>query len=538
MKFLPDFLRFTKPNLKINPEYHRWREHRSYAAASLGSRYSDFTTSPLGPLLSAPPMKLSQLRARARALQRDNEFASAGIHILASRLISRQGLQPRFMVDRGFTITESMIKRLRDTASLSEKIKLLLSEPRRTATERYEAMINALWADFAKHADFLGKHSFDELVKISILSMITNGESLVRKLIVDNKELAVPLQLQLIEADLINDNDDNFTDRIHGINVTSDANRPVSIRVYTHNPNGVSFDGDSIDIRMEDIVHLKEDFRPGQLRGVSWLATIMLTLRDLGKAQSSELSRQAVASLFVGVIQGGDKDRMPGATERSDGSGIIDAKMSPATFYHTKEGETVTFSNPSASTGFDTFTKINLERIAAGLRIPYYALSGDYKNVNFSTSRMAENKSFDILNPIRQTILVNNLLGKITRWFIEAIKLKGIPDFNLKSVIPPMIPSVVDAQKENAVTIKELDNGLISWSEAVRKVGRDPDLVQKQILEDNEFFVKNNISFSIYNQQAQVEVDDDDKKPDIEEDDDKKPDIEEDDDKKSGTIDN
>lgn len=509
MSIIPKFLRFTKPKLIPNTEYDRWRHQRSYAAASLGSRYSDFNAITSGPLLSAPQMTLSQLRARARALQRDNEFASAGIHILASRLISRQGLQPRFMVDRGFTITETMIKRLRDTATLSDRIRLLLSEPRRTSTERYEAMINALWDEFAEQADFLGKHSFDELVKISIISMITNGESLIRRHTIDNKELAVPLQLQLIEADLINDNEDNYTDRFQGINVDPDVNRPVSIKLYTNNPDGYNFHGQSIDILMKDVVHLKEDFRPGQLRGVSWLATIILTLRDLGKAQSSELSRQAVASLFVGVIQGGDKDRMPGATERSDGSGIVDAKMSPATFYHTKEGETVTFSNPATSSGFDTFTKINLERIAAGLRIPYYALSGDYKNVNFSTSRMAENKSFDILNPIRQTILVNNTLGKITNWFIDAIKLRGIPDFNLKSVIPPMVPSVVDAQKENAVTVNELNNGLISWSEAVRKVGRDPDLVKKQILEDNEFFINNDISFSIYNQQSQVEADDD-----------------------------
>jgi len=518
MKILSNFLKLIKPERTSNPEYDLWRNHRSYAAASMGPRYSDFNATTSSPLLAAPAMTLSQLRARARALQRDNEFANAGIHILASRLISRQGLQPRFMVDRGFTITESMIKRLRDTATLSDRIRLLLSEPKRTSIERYESMINALWDEFAEHSDFLGKHSFDELIKISTISMITNGESLIRKHIVANNELAVPLQLQLIEADLINDNEDNFTDRFDGINVDLDVNQPVSIRLYTNNPNGYNFHGQSIDILMKDIVHLKEDFRPGQLRGVSWLATIMLTLRDLGKAQSSELSRQAVASLFVGVIQGGDKDRMPGATERSDGSGIIDAKMSPATFYHTREGETVTFSSPAASSGFDTFTKINLERIAAGLRIPYYALSGDYKNVNFSTSRMAENKSFDILNPIRQTILVNNLLGKITDWFIDAIKLRGIPDFNLKSVIPPMIPSVVDAQKENAVTIKELDNGLISWSEAVRKVGRDPDLVKKQIFDDAAWFKEHGFSFSIYNQQAQVEREDN---PVIEEDDNK-----------------
>lgn len=508
MKIIPNFLKLSKIKRVINPDYERLQEFRSYAAASMGPRYSDFNAITSGPLLSAPQMTLSQLRARARALQRDNEFASAGIHILASRLISRQGLQPRFMVDRGFTITESMIKRLRDNATLSDRIRLLLSEPRRTSIEKYEAMIGALWDEFAKQSDFLGKHSFDELVKIAIISMITNGESLIRRITVADKALAVPLQLQLIEADLINDNEDNYTDRFQGINVTSDVNRPVSIRVYSNNPDGYNFSGNSIDIPMKDLVHLKEDFRPGQLRGVSWLATIILTLRDLGKAQSSELSRQAVASLFVGVIQGGDKDRMPGATERSDSSGILDAKMSPATFYHTREGETVTFSSPAASSGFDTFTKINLERIAAGLRIPYYALSGDYKNVNFSTSRMAENKSFDILNPIRQTILVNNLLGKITNWFIDAIKLRGIPDFNLKSVIPPMIPSVVDAQKENSVTIKELDNGLISWSEAVRKVGRDPDLVKKQIFEDAAWFKEHGFSFSIYNQQAQVEMED------------------------------
>ena len=497
MRFLPKFLQ-PKKSHHTSEEYRR-----SYAAASQSPRYSDFAPGNFGPLTAAP--QLAQLRARARALQRDNEYASAGVHILGSRLISRQGLQPRYMVNSGISITETMVKKLRETATLTDKIRLLLSQPKRTPTEKYEAMVNALWSDFAKKSDFLGNHSFDELIKVSVLSMIVNGEALIKRNTVDDKDLAVPLKLQLIESDLINDNEDNFTTRFDGINVDPIINKPVSVRVYTNNPNGVNFLAESIDIPMKDLVHLKEDFRPGQLRGASWLSTIILTLRDLGKAQSSELSRQAVASLFVGVIQGGDKQRMPGATERTDSSGIIDAKMSPATWYFTKEGETVEFSKPSASTGFDTFTKINLERIATGLRIPYYALSGDYKNVNFSTSKMAENKSFDVLNPIRQTILVNSMMGKISRWFIEAIALRGIPDFNLKPVIPPMIPSVVDAQKENDVTINELDNGLISWSEAVRKVGRDPDMVKAQILEDNEFFAEHGITFSIYNQRVLAE---------------------------------
>lgn len=500
MIFLPKRL----TNWLKAPSKPTYINRRAYAAASQDNRYSDFTPVNLGPITAAPTPTLRQIRARAKDLQRNNEFASTGIQILASRLISKQGVQPRFMVKRGVTITESMIKNIRDRATLPEHIRWLLSEPKRKPAEKYEACVQALWEEFAENADFTGNHSFDDLVNIAVVSMIVNGESLIKRLTA-NKQV-VPLQLQLIEADLINDNDDNFTDRFQGVNVTPIINRPVSISVYTNNPMGYNFLDVWTYIPMRDIVHLKHDDRPGQLRGVSWLATTMLTLRDLGKAQSSELTRMAVASLFVAVIEGGDKSRLPGATERDDSSGIMDAHMSPATFYHTREGETVTFSNPTSAVGFKDFTEINLRRVATGLMLPYYAISGDYANVNYSTSRMAETKSFELLNPIRQTTLVDNMMGKISQWFLEAIRLRGINDFGLKTVIPPMIETVVDAEKAIKITEAELGLGLISHSEAIRRSGRDPDAVRAQIIEDNKWAQDNDITFSIYGAATVEEV--------------------------------
>ena len=57
---------------------------------------------------------------------------------------------------------------------------------------------------------------------------------------------------------------------------------------------------ETVRLPAEDIVHLFHPLAPGQLRGVSWLAPVLLRLHELDAFEDATLARQKVAALLPG----------------------------------------------------------------------------------------------------------------------------------------------------------------------------------------------------------------------------------------------
>lgn len=482
---------------------------KAYTGVSQGPRLSDWTTSSLDAVQENNSNVVGQLASKARDLRRNNEHAEIGVDLVVSKLISDQGINPKFKVPENTVVSESDIKRMRQLKRIPSSVKEILSRKKLKPARKYELAVQKLWSEWSAGCDYSGEKTYNGIVKIAVGAMVTDGECLIRRVIVNDS--AIPMKIQLIEADQISDRHENSKDILQGIRIDEVTRKPKSILLLNSHPGGVSFDNDFTEFSMNNIIHMKEDLRPGQLRGVTWLASVIVTIRELGKSQNNELSRQAVSSCLAVIISGGDKTETPGLADTKT-TGISSGKIEPATFYHTKAGETVTQVSPPPNLGFSDFSKITLEKVASGLRLGYSELTGDYSSVNFSSGRLSENRSFKLLKPLRDTILAEGTAKKIASWFLDAIYLIGVPRITIEIEIPPMIPVTVDPLMQITVVEKKLENGLISWREAVRAEGRDPEILRQEILEDNQFFKANDIKLSFLGEDPQEEADDASKK--------------------------
>jgi capsid protein len=132
-----------------------------------------------------------------------------------------------------------------------------------------------------------------------------------------------------------------------------------------------------------EVIHLYRQLQPGQQRGVSWLAPILVNLKELDEYLTASLTKQKVAALYCGAITS------PEGANLLNGNNDGSPGMEPGTMVRLKPGEGVDWSNPPDCGDFDSFTRGMLRRIASGVNLPYSAF-GDHSNVTFASGRHAK----------------------------------------------------------------------------------------------------------------------------------------------------
>jgi len=123
------------------------------------------------------------------------------------------------------------------------------------------------------------------------------------------RPLAVPLQLDLLEADhLDSTRTENTADGgriVQGVEFDPIGRR----RAYWLHPTHpgeqlapLTNTYTSVRIQADGVAHLYKPLRPGQARGIPWLAPVIVSLRDLDEAQDYELVRMKMASALVAFV--------------------------------------------------------------------------------------------------------------------------------------------------------------------------------------------------------------------------------------------
>ncbi len=153
------------------------------------------------------------------------------------------------------------------------------------------------------------------------------------------------------------------------------------------------------------VVHAFEATRAGQIRGVSALASVVKSVRMLGRYSEVEL-QAAVLNAVLGAFVTSPYD--PKAIEEAMASGgsVRDAgyadkraeyleasggvRLDGAMINYLYEGEEIKFT-PSAHPNavFDAFVRAALRNVASALGLTYEQLSADWSQVNYSSARAA-----------------------------------------------------------------------------------------------------------------------------------------------------
>jgi lambda family phage portal protein len=248
------------------------------------------------------------------------------------------------------------------------------------------AAINAAFARWADEADADGVADFYGLQTVIVRRLVTDGEIFVVLVngadglhlrLMDGEQVAGTYHTELANGARI----------IAGVEFDAQGKR-IAYHAWKQRPGlPIMISLELLRIPAADVCHVFRVETPGQVRGVSWFAPVLLRLADLDSAHDAQLMRQKIAALLAGFIT--DPNGEAGGFDgKADGKGGLEGGLEPGTLKVLQPGQDIRFSDP-ANIGTEAieFLKITAHEIAAGLGVPFEILTGDLSEVNYSSIR-------------------------------------------------------------------------------------------------------------------------------------------------------
>lgn len=314
---------------------------------------------------------LGTLRDRARASVRNDGYSGAAISALVSNEVG-VGIVPQSQAP----------------------------DFRLPAGRQWREVVREAWDDWTLAADADGLLEFYGLQALAVRGWREGGEMFVRlrpRLLQDG--LAVPLQLQLLEPELVP----------HTVQAASRTGNPIRAGIefdaigrrvaywcYQQRPEELDpgmGSGLMVRIPADQMIHLYQPLRAGQLRGLPVLTQALIRLRGLDTYDDAVLVRQQISNLFAGFVKPPALDAAEAIDpitgqpiETEDDQAILG--LEPGIIRELAPGEDITFANPPAATGYAEFMAAQLRGASVAAGIPYELLTGDLGDVSDRSLRV------------------------------------------------------------------------------------------------------------------------------------------------------
>ncbi len=384
---------------------------------------------------------------------------------------------------------------------------------------------NQLWNRWQNECHILGTPgrggmAFADMMAQVLREVIVSGECLIRFEPVSATEaeqegLDVPLRLTIIEAERLYE---SYSYRplegkgiFRGIIMDNQTMKRVAYRIFDNDPwhpySQFAHNWHYTDIPAEQVIHVYLHERPASLRGASWLAPVILNLRDISDYEYNEMVAALVSSCLVFVHTKNPQNTLSGLNVNATGSSVDDdgnkiERYQPGTNIYKAPGEDVQLLNPvRPNANAENFLSYKLRGISAGAPgVKSSTITGDYRQSSFSSEKSAENDSFYEIQGL-QNWFIANCCQPIYSEFIERAILFGafegveIPD----DVRPqsrqllyesywhgPGTKSLNPMVDENAINLA-IANGTMSLAQACLQKGTDYRKVVRENLEAARF---------------------------------------------------
>ncbi len=448
-----------------------------YDAAGQGRRLSGWNPSSTGPNKSIEG--LQTIRNRSRDVGRNDWSGESGVQKWTTNLIG-VGITPRF---------------------------------KRIADKTRKLQITDLWRDFVRSADADGVLDLYGLQTLAVRSWLESGEVFIRRRrrFLDS-QYPVPMQLQLLEADMVplidEDQRPGMPDgnRIRsGIEFDRRGQR-VAYWVYREHPgDGFVYSAgvDLVRVMAWDMLHVFEPKRPGQIRGVSMLASVLVRLKNINDYEDVTLERQKLANLYVGFMtrsasaaapREADLDPLTGEVidwaEQPDATPL--PGLSPGLFMELEDGQKPEWSNPpEAGTTYSDYMRTSHLGTAAGAGIPYELFSGDIKEVSDRTLRIVINDFRRHAEQRQWQIIIPQMCQPVLDWFVESAVVAGLMTIEEAPMVrrvehaPHGWSHIHPVQDPTGKKI-EVEAGFRSRSSVIGGRGDDPDDVDEERAADDQ----------------------------------------------------
>ena len=372
-------------------------------------------------------------------------------------------------------------------------IKPQSTHPDRAVRER----LQALWLRWTDEADAGGLAGFHGLQAMAVRAMIESGESFARLRVTPDTG-AIPLRIELLDREQVPTDlhrEIGGGARIRaGIEFDTDGRR-VAYRVLSSRPGDLlgPLRTEPLRVPTTDCIHLFKPLAAGQLRGITWLAPVLLRLHELDQFEDAALVKAKVAALFTGFIT--DPDGTVGGLSGTNTSGVLTVGMEPGSLIPLPPGADIRFSTPAEHDAYAPFVKNHLRAVAAGMGLPYELVSGDLEGVTYSSIRAGLIEFRRRIDQLQHNIVVHQLCRPVWERFVRLAVLSGqlpVRDFESNPSayigcewLPPKF-DYVDPKKDVEAEILAIESGLKSRTQAIAERGFDAEQVDAEIAADKE----------------------------------------------------
>ncbi len=343
---------------------------------------------------------LKRLRDRSRDMVRNNDYARSAQRAITNNVVG-QGvrMQAAVKMRRG--------GRMDDTTN---------------------SAIEAAWEKWKRkqHCHTSGVLSFNDIERQLLDAMPESGEVFVRKVRQSFGGGKVPFALEIIEADRL---DIDLNEMSKGGNeirmgVERDSwGRPVAYHFKTDHPGDYPFGAGAVNnktvrVPAGDVIHLFRQERPGQTRGVPWIASAILKMHHLQGYTEAEVIAARAEACRMGFITSPEDDVMQDGT---DGGQAV-SNFEPGRIERLLPGESFVESKPNRPGGqYEPFVRTMLHSMAAGLGVSYATLSRDYSQANYSSGRLSLLDDRDNWRVLQQWLVENFHRPVFEEWLDLAV---------------------------------------------------------------------------------------------------------------------
>ena len=323
-----------------------------------------------------------------------------------------------------------------------------------TGNEPLDRRVMELWEEWNVEADVEGALSFDAMQALALRSTIESGEVVFRYINQPlkknrNSGSPVPLKLQMLEADFIDHQRDGIGYYDMGPGLTSETKRSrlgvglgewdkrTGLWLFPRHP-GEYTTGNLVSlistfVQQEEVQHMFWHVRPGQVRGVSWFAPMLLMSGDLADYMDAQVMKAKIEACFAAFVTNSNEYEeimTPSqATAGFESDANPDAEMTtlePGMIKELKQGQDIKFAQPTQASQVEPMMMFPLMAMAAAVGATYDQISGDLRGANYSSLRAGKIDFRARVQQLQRLMVIPNMCLPIWRRFIERAIMAGV----------------------------------------------------------------------------------------------------------------
>lgn len=325
---------------------------------------------------------LLTLRLRSRDMLRNEPIAVGAVSTCMTNVVGT-GLKLQSRIDR------EVLKLTDDDADAWEN----------KAEREYR-----LWAE-SRECDRSRQWNMAQIQELVFRQSLEAGEFFLNLPRIERIGSPYRLKLQLIEPDRVcNENNQKNTETLmEGVEKDEDG-APVRYHILKQHPGTtivtkdrytwIKLDAFGEKTGLPNILHGFRPLRPGQTRGVPYLAPVIEPLKQLGRYTEAEIMAAVISSMFTvfikhetGAFPGFDQTGM--GQETGATSSDTDLKLAAGAIVALNKGEEIQTADPKRpNSAFEPFVTAIMEQIGTALEIPYEIIIRHFSS-SYSASRAA-----------------------------------------------------------------------------------------------------------------------------------------------------